>query len=155
MIAKTQIIDQDELYVVGICIRTTNQNGQAQKDIGELWARFMQNELLTKIADKVSDDIYSVYIDYESDYMGPYTTILGCRVNSLTNVADGFTGAAIASGKYMSHTLSGKFPDIIGEAWQGIWQSNINRKYSADFDVYLAGAKNFEDTKVKIYVAVN
>ncbi|HZV12359.1 MAG TPA: effector binding domain-containing protein, partial [Candidatus Kapabacteria bacterium] len=35
------LITLDEFNIIGISVRTTNQNGQSQKDIGELWEKFM------------------------------------------------------------------------------------------------------------------
>ncbi|MFI5138166.1 MAG: GyrI-like domain-containing protein [Sphingobacteriales bacterium] len=154
MINKTEIIEQPAFYLVGLTVRTSNQNGQSQKDIGGLWALIMQNNLLLKIEDKVSDDTYSLYTDYETDYTGFYTTVIGCKVSSLDKIPEGFTGMTIAAGKYEVYDLSGKFPENVHAAWQEIWNSNIKRAYTADFDQYCANAKSFEETKVKIWVAI-
>ena len=51
------------MKIVGISVRTTNQNGQAMQDIGNLWQRFFSEQLLTKIPNKVSDAIYNIYTD--------------------------------------------------------------------------------------------
>ncbi|HEY4325322.1 MAG TPA: GyrI-like domain-containing protein [Mucilaginibacter sp.] len=155
MISKIETSQRPEFYLVGISVRTTNQDGQSQKDIGDLWTRFMNEGLLQQINDRASDDIYCVYTDYETDYTGPYTAILGCRVNTLSHVPDGFTGITIASGKYQVYFLEGKFPENVHLAWQEIWNSNVSRAYSADFDLYSANPKSFEETEVKIYLAVN
>jgi predicted transcriptional regulator YdeE len=154
MIKNTEITRQNEFYIVGISVRTTNQNNQSQTDIGGLWARIMQEGLLQQIEDKVSDDIYSVYTDYETDHTGFYTTVMGCKVSTLAHVKEGFTGVTIPQGKYQIYTLTGKFPEKVGEAWQHIWASGIERSYTADYDLYYDDAKSFEETEVKIYLAV-
>lgn len=135
-------------------MRTTNQNGQSQKDIGALWSRIMKDDLLQKIKDKASDDTYCVYTDYETDHTGYYIALIGCKINSLANITEGFIGMIIPASKYQVYTLSGKFPENVHEAWQEIWASDVERKYSADFDLYGANAKSFEETGVKIYLAV-
>ncbi len=154
MISKTDLVHLDAFNIIGIAARTTNQNAQARTDIGELWTRFMQDNILQQIPGKVTDDIYCVYTDYETDHTGPYTAILGCKVNSLTEIPDGFTGITIAAEKYEVYFLEGKFPDNVGDAWMSIWENATDRKYTADFDLYSAGAKSFEETEVKIYLAV-
>jgi predicted transcriptional regulator YdeE len=154
MIAKTELTDQQAFFLIGISARTTNQNGQSQKDIGALWTRFMDQALLLQIDGRASDDIYCVYTDYEIDHTGFYTAILGCKVNSLTHIPDGFTGITIPAGKYQVYHLGGEFPGNVGEAWQQIWSSATGRKYTADYDLYSAGAKSFEETAVKIYLAI-
>jgi len=154
MIAKTEIIGQKEFYVVGVSVRTTNENGQSQKDIGGLWTRVMNDNLLQDIEDKASADTYCVYTDYETDYMGPYTAVIGCKVNSPDNIPAGFVGITIAAGKYRVYSLAGKFPENIHEAWMEIWNSKVERAYTADFDLYSANAKSFEETEAKIYLAI-
>jgi predicted transcriptional regulator YdeE len=150
----TEIVEQPQFYLVGMAIRTTNQNGQSQQDIGALWGRIMQQNLLEKIENKVSDDTYCVYTDYETDYTGAYTCIIGCKVNSTDDMPKGFIGITIAADKYEIYHLEGKFPEKVHLAWREIWGSDVNRAYSADFDLYSADAKSFEDTEVKIYLAV-
>jgi len=154
MIVKTETTEQPSFYLVGLAIRTTNQNGQSQQDIGGLWGRIMQQNLLQKIEGKVSDDTYCVYTDYETDYTGAYTCIIGFKVSSLDDIPEGFTGITIAAGKYEVYYLEGKFPDKVHLAWREIWASDVSRAYTADFDLYSANAKSFEETEVKIYLAV-
>lgn len=50
--------------IIGISVRTTNENGQAIKDIGPLWERFLSENLIEKIPNKVDPTVYSVYTDY-------------------------------------------------------------------------------------------
>jgi len=154
VIDKIEIIEQPEFRLAGVSVRTTNQNGQSQKDIGALWARVMSDNLLQKIGDKASHDTYCVYTDYETDHTGFYIALIGCKINSLANITEGFTGITMPAGKYQVYTLSGKFPENVHEAWLEIWNSDVERKYTADFDLYSANAKSFEETEVKIYLAI-
>jgi len=154
MIEKTEISQHNEFYLIGISIRTSNQNGQSGADIGALWTGFINDDLIHQIPGKLSEDIYCVYTDYESDHNGFYTAVLGCKVNSLDNIPGGFNGIIIPGGKYQACYLSGKFPKKIIEAWQEIWQSNIERSYIADYDLYIADSKSPEETDVQIYLSV-
>jgi predicted transcriptional regulator YdeE len=155
MIAKIELTNLIGFYVTGIAIRTTNQNNQAQKDIADLWARFMAEDVMSQIPGRLSDDIYSVYTDYETDHTGFYTTVLGCKVVAPDLIPDGFTNVFIGADNYHVYYLEGKFPNKIGEAWQHIWENASDRKYTADFDLYTFDAESFEETKAKIYLAVN
>ena len=139
---------------VGIMVRTTNQNGQSAKDIGALWTRFMTGNLGAQINDKASPDIYCFYTDYESDHTGYYTALLGCKVNSPAQVGEGLSAMSVPAGKYKVYSLGGKFPENVHLAWQEIWAGDVNRAYSIDFDLYSGNAKSFEETEVKIYLAV-
>jgi predicted transcriptional regulator YdeE len=62
-------------HVIGISLRTTNENDQEAQGIGSLWGKFMTENILQKIRHKISDDILSIYTNYESDHTKPYDTI--------------------------------------------------------------------------------
>ena len=155
MIAKIEKSHQNQFFLIGISVRTTNQNAQSAQDIGGLWTRFTTENLGQQIPGKLSDDTYCVYTDYESDYTGAYTAVLGCRVASLDNIPEGFTGIIVPDGDYKVYYLEGQFPANIGAAWQHIWASDIDRKYASDYDWYKSGAKSFEEKEARIYLGVN
>lgn len=141
--------------IIGISVRTTNADNKSLKDIGELFGKFMGQNISDKIPNKLSDDIYCVYTDYASDFNGPYTTVIGCKVSSLTNVPAGFTSKTIPDSKYQIYKSTGKLSVSLGKTWEGIWSSEINRRYTADFDIYGEKAKDFENAEVDTYVSVN
>lgn len=155
MIANTKIININEFYLAGISVRTINQNGQSGKDIKALWDKFFGEGVYARFPNKVSDDYYCVYHDYETDHTGYYMATLGCKVSSLSQLPEGFTGITIPADKYEEYALSGKCPGNVLAAWEQIWNGGADRKYTFDFDVYTPNAANFEDTEAKIYLAVN
>lgn len=155
MIEKIELTSLTGFHIVGISVRTTNQNGQAEGDIAALWTKFMDDDVMSQIPSRLSDDIYSVYTDYETDHTGFYTAILGCKVVALDHIPEGLTSVSIPADTYQAHHLGGTFPNNIGEAWQHIWENASDRKYTTDFDLYTFSSESFAETDVKIYVAVN
>ncbi len=145
----------EEFHVIGISVRTTNQDSKSQKDIGELFNIFFRDNLIEKIPDKVSYDVYCIYTEYESDFKAPYTTVIGCRVKSLERVPIGLTGITVPTLKYAVFKSIGKLPESLERTWNQIWQSSISRKYIADFDVYGQKAQNPNDAEVDTYVSIN
>ena len=145
-----------DFSIIGISVRTTNENGQAIKDIGPLWERFLSENLIEKIPNKVDPTVYSVYTDYESDYTKPYTVILGCKVSSLDDIPEGMVGRVIPGGKFTQFTAKGDLNQgIVYSEWLNIWNTKLNRKYTADFEVYGQKALNPEDAEVDIFIAVD
>ncbi len=144
----------DAFHIIGISVRTTNVNNKALKDIGELFGYFAGQNILEKIPNKMAEDIYCVYTDYESDYKGPYTTIIGCKVNSLEDIPNGFIGKTIPHSKYQAYKSTGKLSVSLAKTWEGIWKAGLNRRYSADFDIYGEKARDFENAEVDTYVAI-
>jgi predicted transcriptional regulator YdeE len=144
----------EQFYVIGIAVRTTNQNGQSQKDIGELWQRFFNDKISDRIPEKVNNDIYCIYTDYESDANGTYTTFLGCKVGTLGNIPKGLVSKTIPKAKYQVYKSTGKLPDIVLSTWMHIWNIDIKRKYLADFDVYGQKAQDPNNAEVDTYLSV-
>jgi predicted transcriptional regulator YdeE len=140
--------------VIGIAVRTTNENGQAAKDIPLLWQQFMAEGMANKIPAKEDDSLYCIYTDYEKDHTKPYTTILGCRVTSLQSIPEGMIGRTITGGNYTLHTAKGNIlQGMVFDAWVKIWNSNSPRVYTADFEVYGSKAANPEQAEVDIFIA--
>ena len=64
--------------IIGISTETTNKSRKAAEDLGKLWQQFFKENVAGRIANKLSDEIYSIYTDYESDFTGNYKAIIGC-----------------------------------------------------------------------------
>lgn len=150
---STQTVKQFD--IIGIAIRTTNENQQSAKDIPLLWQRFMSEQLSEKIPNKTDDTIYCVYTDYEKDHTKPYTTILGCRVNDISKIPAGMVSSKIQAGSYELFTAKGNLMQgaIINE-WMKIWEAPVQRVFTTDFEVYGEKAKNLENAEVPIFIAV-
>lgn len=141
--------------VIGISVRTTNQDHQAAKDIPLLWERFINENLLTAIPNKMDNTIYCIYTDYEKDHTAPYTTILGCKVNSLEVIPSGMTGKSFDGGAYVNLSAKGDLMDgLVGNKWFEIWEMDLNRAFTADFEVYGEKAQNPADAEIDFLIAV-
>ncbi len=153
----TVIVEQVHVkgfFFEGISVRTTNENGQSAKDIGELWGRFMADEVLLQIEGRLSDEVMCIYTDYESGHTGPYTAVLGCKVSSLDNIPDGLVSLTVPPAEYVKYIAKGRLPDCVAETWQQVWATDLDRTYIADFDVWGAKANNPEDAEVEVFVGV-
>jgi predicted transcriptional regulator YdeE len=141
--------------VIGIAVRTTNENGQAGQDISTLWNRFLTEGIAAKIPNKIENAVYCIYTDYEKDHTRPYTTILGCKVSTIEAIPEGMTGKAIETATYTKHIAKGSLlQGMVFDAWTEIWNADLPRTFTADFEVYGEKAQNPENAEVDIFVAV-
>ncbi|AZA84261.1 AraC family transcriptional regulator [Chryseobacterium lactis] len=141
--------------VIGIAVRTTNENEQAAKDIPGLWEKFMKENVLENIPHKIDNTVYSIYTEYEKDHTKPYTTLLGCKVNSLENIPEGMIGKSFDGGNYVKLTAKGNLAEgLVINEWLKIWQADMGRIFTADFEVYGEKAQNPQDAEVDILIAV-
>ncbi len=145
----------DPFWVIGISVRTTKENDQFANDIPALWNTFMTEGILHKIPNKIEDTIYALYTDYESDHTGAYTTILGCKVAHVDVIPDGMTSLQIEASTYSRYTAKGDLTkSAVYNTWYEIWETDLNRTYTTDFEVYGEEAKNPKQAEVDIFVAI-
>jgi predicted transcriptional regulator YdeE len=143
-------------HVIGIAVRTTNENGQSAQDIPALWNRFMSEGILDQIPNKVDNTLYCIYTDYEKDHTKPYTTILGCKVLNLDQIPSGLVGKTIEEQTYIKRLAKGNLMQgIVYEEWTKIWNADLNRAFTADFEVYDERTQNPENAEVDIFISVN
>ncbi len=127
----------NDFNIVGISTRTTNENQQAAKDIPKLWEKFFSNNIASKIPNRTDNNIYCVYTEYEEDFTKPYTVLIGCKVESLSSIPDEMIGKSFDGGKYKNFTTEkGKLSEVVIGKWMEIWETDLPRKYTADFELY-------------------
>ncbi len=142
-------------HVIGISVRTTKKNDQFEKDIPALWNTFMSENMIDQIPNRLEDTIYALYTDYESDHTEGYTTILGCKVKNLDTIPTGMTGIHIEKNTYSRFTAKGDITKgVIYDKWVTIWETDLKRTYTTDFEVYGEDALNPKDAEVDIFVAI-
>jgi predicted transcriptional regulator YdeE len=141
--------------IIGISVRTTNEHGQAGRDIPALWNQFIAEGIAEKIPNKTDDSIYCIYTEYEKDHTKPYTTILGCKVENLANIPTGMVGKKIAEENYSQHIAKGNLLEgAVYNEWVKIWNANLPRIFTADFEVYGEKAQDPANAEVDIFIAV-
>ncbi|AZB10919.1 AraC family transcriptional regulator [Chryseobacterium sp. G0162] len=141
--------------VIGIAVRTTNENEQAAKDIPVLWEKLMQENILEKIPNKIDNTVYSIYTEYEKDHTKPYTTLLGCKVENLDHIPEGMIGKSFEGGNYVKFTAKGNLAEgLVINEWFKIWNMDLDRMFTADFEMYGEKAQNPADAEIDILIAV-
>lgn len=144
----------ETFYIIGLAIRTTNENLQSAKDIPLLWQKFFDDNIIQHIPKKLNDNLYCLYTEYEKDFTKPYTTIIGCAVENLDQIPQGLIGKEIHVGNYQKFSVTGNINDgIVINEWNKIWSSNMDRAYTTDFECY-AFSTNPQQTQVDIYISI-
>ncbi|MBS1647958.1 MAG: effector binding domain-containing protein [Bacteroidetes bacterium] len=141
--------------IIGISIRTTNKNNQAEQDLGNLWKQFFSENIMAKIPNKFSNHIVAIYTDYKSNFTEDYTAIIGIPVSTLNEIPKGLIGREFPSENFKKHIAKGLMPNAVANTWRSLWQrdAELNRKYSYDFELYGEKSQNGENSEVEIYIA--
>ncbi len=143
-------------HFIGISVRTTNQEYKAQEDLGALWGRFYDEQIPEKIPNKISEEVITIYTDYESNFMGAYTAIIGMKVSSLDQIPEGLEGRTFAAAEMNKFLAKGEMPMAVVDTWIKIWQmdAELNRAYTYDLEVYGPQSMNGAESEVAVYIAV-
>jgi predicted transcriptional regulator YdeE len=137
--AKMKTEHQPEaITIVGLELRTNNE--EAFQTIPMHWHRFGTEGILEQIPNKASTDVYAIYTHYEYEGLnnnGMYSLVIGAAVTHLEPVPSGLTRIQLPASGYQVFSVQQGRPDLVGEAWQTIWQQDISgRTFIADGERY-------------------
>ena len=135
--------------------KTYNEGGQSGRDCGFLWQKFESENFYERIPGKSGDEICAVYFDYEGDHTQPYSYFIGCKVEDSTEAPEGMTSLSIPGGDYTRLIATGQMPDCVAGKWREIWGSDIERRYTYDFEVYGDKSKDWKNAEVDILISSN
>lgn len=149
-----QKITLDEKNILGLTVRTNNQNEQDPKTakIMGLWNDFFTQDLINTIPNREENTpMFGIYSDYSSDVNGDYSVTAGVQVTTVEPQTQ-LQQVTIKAGEYLVFKAKGDMPNVVIETWQQIWayfeESKITRAYSTDFEAYVS------DDEVQIYISV-
>ncbi|MEX2232070.1 MAG: GyrI-like domain-containing protein [Cyclobacteriaceae bacterium] len=144
-----------EFKLIGLQLpdKTSNERGQSSIDCGALWQKFNAENVQARIPEKLSDEIYAVYFDYEGDHTKPFSYFIGGKVKMDTKTPKGMDTLIIPAGQYSKVLAKGKMPDCLIDSWKEIWRSKKDRAYKSDFEIYDERSRDWNNAEVDIYLS--
>ena len=136
--------------VVGLTTMISG-NENASEEINALWEDFFKRSIGQDVPNRIDDVIYAVYSDYEGDHTHPYRLTLGYKVKD-GDVADHLYQVDVKTADYAMMGAIGEQPKALMETWTAVWQSDLDRRFETDFEVY--GQRFFEEGVHEILVCV-
>ena len=128
----------EPIHVVGIELRTNNND--AFREIPAHWQRFYQENTMEKIVERMSNDVYAVYTNFEHEGRsndGTYSFIIGAQVKASTRAPHSLTSAVIPASKRAVFEVPTGQPEKVGESWMEIWKlGELNKSYISDYEHY-------------------
>lgn len=144
------------LHLAGISVRTSNK-AEMSPDTGKI-PQTIQKFLST--AGDMTQPLYCVYTEYESDEHGEYTYFVGQEMSTVDSEPSSLEKRTVGGGEFIKLTTDpGPMPAVCIDAWQKIWAMSSEelggtRAYQADIEVYDARAANPEQTVLDILIGV-
>lgn len=148
------VLKMPEILLVGLECRTSNELGAAMSDIPALWERFYGENVISQIPEKASDEVLALYCDYEGDHTQPYSVVIGCPVKNFDGVPEGLVAKRIPGGTYACYQAVGEHPQTLIQTWGEIWQTDLPRTYTGDFEVYGKKFTTGSPHEVEVFIAI-
>ena len=146
-----ETVHTNAFTVVGIELRTSN--AQAMETIPAFWQRFQDEAVMEQIPNKLSDDIYAVYTNFEHqgvDNEGTYSLVIGAEIADPSHAPAALKVVEVPSATRMVFRVPGDKPENVADTWIKIWgMSDLGNTYIADYERYSA-----ESGSIAIYVGV-
>ena len=154
-------IHENSSYVAGYEIRTNNAREMGgQGEIGKLWQKVMQQNLVAQIPSRTDPALIVVYSQYASDEKGDFNYLLGARVTSVDHLPTGMTYRKLVPGTYAVFlTNQGPLVDVLQAEWKKIWamppeQMRGKRAFLTDYEVYDQRSADQQHAQVEIHIGL-
>lgn len=142
--------------VVGVTRRTSNADGRSVTDIPACWTEFLKTNAAAKIKNRAAPPLmYAVYSDYETDWTGEYSYMIGCGVTRAETAPEGMEVRRIPEQTYAVFNAKGQMPDEVLAVWAMVWGSRLPRTYTYDFEIYDERFTRPKAKEVDIYIAID
>lgn len=143
-----------KLAGLALARKTTNANGRSSHDCGKLWSEFEAADMVSKIKNRLTDDVIAVYHQYEGNQMQSFSYFIGCKISPDDEASEELDYLTITEGVYQKISVSGKMPDCMTNAWKEIHDSDIKRAFTADFEIYGPKSQNWDNAEIEIMLSV-
>jgi len=148
-----EVVYLKEKIVAGITIRTSNNDPNMAKVIGETWHQFFAGGVYQSILNKKNDNSIGLYTNYQDKVKGTYDVMVCCEV-SKEDLSSEIEVKKIAENKYAKFVAKGHMEKAVAECWTKIWAMDLDRKYSFDFEEYVSGSE-MDNAEINIYISIN
>ena len=146
-----EIVNLNQKTLVGLSAKTSNNSPDMGNIIGGLWEKFYTGGVHDRIKNTVNEFAIGLYSDYIEDRNG-YCITVGNEVSSLDGKNKDLDVKIIPAGKYTKFSICGNMVTAVVDAWQQIWQMDLDRSFTGDFEEYKNA--DVENAEIDIYVAL-
>jgi predicted transcriptional regulator YdeE len=144
------ITQENSIKIVGIELRTSNL--EAMQTIPLFWQKFYEEGILQKIPNRVSDNVYAVYTNFENEGKnneGIYSLIIGAEVREIQALPENFVSTIVEPAKRAVFEVEKGHPEKIPEKWQEIWEAtDLEKSYVSDYELHYASGE------IEIYIGI-
>lgn len=118
---------------IGLTARVRNDDPSS---IVGLWERFSQSDVLSMLPEGTDETVHCIYHGYSGTHLDLYKMTIGYVVVDTAMCPAGLEVVRVPPQNVMKFEAIGDQPGALVACWQSIWQTEMNRAFLADFDIY-------------------
>lgn len=148
----------DAFHLAGYATRITPE--KAAEQLAQAWQHLLAHPLPISAVDG-DPHLYAAYTQYDSDFRGQYTFVLGVRAAPSTR-PPGLELVSVPGGRFELFAADGLPQQTLWKTWSEVWQrwpaGSTGRRYAVDFERYtpaaLAALATQQPTRVDLFVGL-
>ena len=153
----------EEIKLVGISMRTNNklEMDLSEAKIPQIIDKYFTQNISSNIPSRKSPGItFCAYYNYETDFNGDYSYIIGEEVSQFDEIPENYTSLVIPKGNYVQFTSPrGVMPDIVIDLWKKIWNMDEKelggkRRYTVDYEIYDERSVDPKNSIVEVNIGI-
>lgn len=151
-----RFVTYNQFVVTGFSINTSLEENRVARDIPGFMDHFFRNSLFEKIPGVIHPErFYGIYSNL--DVHNNFKFTIAYETGNLVNISDDMDMHVIPPRNYAVFEAAGSLPEKLENTWHyiyGNWlpNSNYEREFGIDFEVYDEQALMGEDARVEIYI---
>lgn len=155
-----EIIKRVGFTIAGYKITTNNKDAMEKGTIGIAWEHFFEKGVFNKVPNKADERIYAVYTNFEEGFSEDsmnknYDFIIGCKLDNNEGLPKWLSEVKIPEQKYAKYVAIWELPFSVVKTWEEIWESDMKKNNTVDFEVYGYNSQKWKNSEVDIYLWIN
>lgn len=142
-----EIVNLDKKIVVGVGAYISNDDPNMGQVIGDLWKKFFQEGICNTVQNRANEHAIGLYSDYTQQ---GYHVLTGVEVSELNN--SDLVSRVIPAGTYAKFCVHGNMETAVRNAWEKIWNMDLDRTFTGDFEEYLND--DYDHADINLYIAI-
>ena len=143
-----ETVMMEEKCIAGVSARTGNDDPAMGEIIGGLWKSYYGEGIIGRIQNRANEYAIGLYSDYTAD---GYAVTVGCEAGK--EQPECITVKVLPAGRYAKFSIHGNMVTAVQEAWSEIWQMELDRSYTGDYEEYLNSDEN-NNSDINLYIAL-
>ena len=139
--------------LLGISVETTFENDQHEKDIKKVWEELIDLNFHKIVPGNKGTEIYAVYSNYHGPAKSSFTYTVGLRLDKKIVTNNKMKMMTVPKTNFAVFDTKYKNGNSINNTWQKIYESDLERAFTYDVELYKLDMGSYAIKDVEIWAS--